>query len=159
MTRACDSIEKHQILAFKPLEIECHYRARHGDTTNLNILGTVHNGPVPPLLTHLPLLAIHIIGRCVVYAFHPPLLTSAADCFRSVEHARSPTLTHERTDYIFILTDRPAVVAGLLALPPVKDLVPGLPQKGISGSDHISLCAEMILSLKSGTAEDANSQT
>ncbi|KAJ7786408.1 Endonuclease/exonuclease/phosphatase [Mycena metata] len=43
------------------------------------------------------------------------------------------------------ISDRPAVVGGLLAPHIVKDLVPGLPQKGISGSDHISLCAEIIL--------------
>ncbi|KAJ7110130.1 Endonuclease/exonuclease/phosphatase [Mycena epipterygia] len=48
-------------------------------------------------------------------------------------------------DYIFLLTDRPAVVGGLLAPHAVKDLVPGLPQKGVCGSDHISLCAEILL--------------
>ncbi|KAJ7254027.1 Endonuclease/exonuclease/phosphatase [Mycena haematopus] len=47
--------------------------------------------------------------------------------------------------YIFILTDRPVAVDRLLSLPPVKDLVPGLPQKNICGSDHISLCAEIVL--------------
>ncbi|KAJ7361651.1 Endonuclease/exonuclease/phosphatase [Mycena albidolilacea] len=56
-------------------------------------------------------------------------------------------------DYIFILTDRPAVVDGLLSLPLVKDLVPGLPQKGICGSDHLSLCAEIILPPISPIAE------
>ncbi|KAJ7169963.1 Endonuclease/exonuclease/phosphatase [Mycena filopes] len=40
---------------------------------------------------------------------------------------------------------RPAVVGGLLAPHLVESLVPGLPQKGISGSDHISLCADIIL--------------
>jgi len=58
-------------------------------------------------------------------------------------------------DYIFILTHRPVAVSGLLSLPLVKDLVPGLPQKGICGSDHISLCAEIILSPQSGTLENA----
>ncbi|KAJ7492540.1 Endonuclease/exonuclease/phosphatase [Mycena latifolia] len=48
-------------------------------------------------------------------------------------------------DYIFILTHRPAVVSGLLAPHAAKDLDPGLPQKGVSGSDHISLCAEILL--------------
>ncbi|KAJ6604734.1 Endonuclease/exonuclease/phosphatase [Mycena vulgaris] len=48
-------------------------------------------------------------------------------------------------DYIFILTDRPAVVGGLLAPHIVKDLVPGLPQRGVCGSDHVSLCAEVLL--------------
>ncbi|KAJ6575204.1 Endonuclease/exonuclease/phosphatase [Mycena capillaripes] len=56
-------------------------------------------------------------------------------------------------DYIFILTDRPVAIGGLASLPHVKDLVPGLPQKGISGSDHVSLCAEIILSK---TAEDVD---
>ncbi|KAJ7103441.1 Endonuclease/exonuclease/phosphatase [Mycena belliarum] len=50
-----------------------------------------------------------------------------------------------KADYIFILSKRPAVVGGLLAPHTAKDLVPGLPQKGVSGSDHISLCAEILL--------------
>ncbi|KAK7064155.1 Endo/exonuclease/phosphatase domain-containing protein [Favolaschia claudopus] len=56
-------------------------------------------------------------------------------------------------DYIFILTDRPAVVSGLTSLPTVKHLIPGLPQKSITGSDHISLCAEVILSKVTKTAK------
>ncbi|KAJ7619112.1 Endonuclease/exonuclease/phosphatase [Mycena polygramma] len=50
-----------------------------------------------------------------------------------------------KVHYIFILTDRSVTIGGLLSLPLVKDLVPGLPRKEICGSDHISLCAEIIL--------------
>ncbi|KAJ7038106.1 Endonuclease/exonuclease/phosphatase [Mycena alexandri] len=64
-----------------------------------------------------------------------------------------------KAHYIFILTDRPAVVGGLLAPHIVKDLVPGLPQKGISGSDHISLCADIILPPITGSAENSEGQT
>ncbi|KAJ7487688.1 Endonuclease/exonuclease/phosphatase [Mycena galericulata] len=52
--------------------------------------------------------------------------------------------SHTMIDYIFVLTDRPAVVTGLLAPHITKDLDPGLPQKGICGSDHVSLCAEIL---------------
>ncbi|KAF7347763.1 Endo/exonuclease/phosphatase domain-containing protein [Mycena venus] len=75
--------------------------------------------------------------------FHEPEYTSYTHYWKTV------------LDYIFILTDRPVAVGGLLSLPLVKDLIPGLPQKGFCGSDHISLCAEMILSHKSGTIENA----
>ncbi|KAJ7837526.1 Endonuclease/exonuclease/phosphatase [Mycena olivaceomarginata] len=53
----------------------------------------------------------------------------------------------------FLPQHRPVVVDGLLSLPLVKDLVPGLPQKGICGSDHLSLCAEIILPPISPIAE------
>ncbi|KAJ6503446.1 Endonuclease/exonuclease/phosphatase [Mycena vitilis] len=53
-----------------------------------------------------------------------------------------------KVHYIFILTDRPVTIGGLSSLPLVKDLVPGLPQKDRCGSDHISLCADIILSPK-----------
>ncbi|KAF8216137.1 Endonuclease/exonuclease/phosphatase [Mycena galopus ATCC 62051] len=57
--------------------------------------------------------------------YHEPEYTSYTHYWKTV------------LDYIFILTNRPAAVGGLLSLPLVKDLVPGLPQKGICGSDHL----------------------
>ncbi|KAF8168012.1 Endonuclease/exonuclease/phosphatase [Crassisporium funariophilum] len=48
-------------------------------------------------------------------------------------------------DYIFIIDPktRPITVVGLLAPFEAKDMVPGLPRKTVSGSDHISLVAEL----------------
>lgn len=47
-------------------------------------------------------------------------------------------------DYIFVLdpVDRQSSVAALLSPHKLKDLKRGLPQKGVSSSDHISLAAE-----------------
>ncbi|KAI0036603.1 Endonuclease/exonuclease/phosphatase [Vararia minispora EC-137] len=48
-------------------------------------------------------------------------------------------------DYIFVI-DPPgkrSAVLGLLELPPSTALEPGLPRKGVSSSDHLSLCAEL----------------
>ncbi|KAF7339397.1 Endo/exonuclease/phosphatase domain-containing protein [Mycena sanguinolenta] len=76
--------------------------------------------------------------------YHEPEYTSYTHYWKTV------------LDYIFILTDRPVGVEGLLSPPPVKELVPGLPQKGICGSDHISLCAEITFgSPKSREIDDA----
>jgi RNA exonuclease NGL2 len=48
-------------------------------------------------------------------------------------------------DYIFIIepSTRRSVVTGLLKPHETKDLEPGLPQAGVCGSDHFSLCAEI----------------
>ncbi|KAK7694810.1 hypothetical protein QCA50_001998 [Cerrena zonata] len=48
-------------------------------------------------------------------------------------------------DYIFVLEPAgyPITVNGLAKPIPTTHLGPGLPQKGICGSDHISLCAEL----------------
>ncbi|KAF9569658.1 Endonuclease/exonuclease/phosphatase [Agrocybe pediades] len=48
-------------------------------------------------------------------------------------------------DYIFFIdgVNRPVTVTGLLAPLHESDLVPGLPKKGISGSDHTCLVAEL----------------
>ncbi|KAI0080079.1 Endonuclease/exonuclease/phosphatase [Panus rudis PR-1116 ss-1] len=48
-------------------------------------------------------------------------------------------------DYIFILepSQRPVTIVGLAKPIPTDKLDPGLPQKGVCGSDHISLCAEL----------------
>jgi len=49
-------------------------------------------------------------------------------------------------DYIFILNPpgKPVKVTGLLTPLKSEDLEPGLPQKRVSGSDHIPLVAEMM---------------
>lgn len=54
-------------------------------------------------------------------------------------------LTWVRPDYIFIIDaeDQHLVVAGILSPHQTKDLQPALPQTGICGSDHISICAEL----------------
>ncbi|KAJ7631000.1 Endonuclease/exonuclease/phosphatase [Roridomyces roridus] len=54
-------------------------------------------------------------------------------------------------DYIFILTDRNAVVTGLLAPHVTKNIELGLPQKGVCGSDHMSLCAEIRFEASNAT--------
>ncbi|GLB36236.1 putative endonuclease exonuclease phosphatase [Lyophyllum shimeji] len=48
-------------------------------------------------------------------------------------------------DYIFVLdpVDRRSTVVSLLSPHRTADLEPGLPQKGVSGSDHVSLAAEL----------------
>ncbi|KAL0951070.1 hypothetical protein HGRIS_007808 [Hohenbuehelia grisea] len=48
-------------------------------------------------------------------------------------------------DYIFIRDppQRRSVVTGVLKPHVTKDLEPGLPKKGVSASDHVSLCAEI----------------
>ncbi|KAJ6519910.1 Endonuclease/exonuclease/phosphatase [Mycena sanguinolenta] len=80
-----------------------------------------------------------------VKGYHEPENTSYTHYWKTV------------LDYIFILTDRRVAVDGLLSPPPVQDLVPGLPQKGVCGSDHIPLCAELTFgSPKSREMDDAN---
>ncbi|ETW86966.1 hypothetical protein HETIRDRAFT_99377 [Heterobasidion irregulare TC 32-1] len=48
-------------------------------------------------------------------------------------------------DYIFVIDppDRVSAVVGLLKPHQTSDLDPGIPRKGISGSDHVSLAAEL----------------
>ncbi|KIK71097.1 hypothetical protein GYMLUDRAFT_66309 [Collybiopsis luxurians FD-317 M1] len=49
-------------------------------------------------------------------------------------------------DYIFIL-DAPgghSMITGVLSGHSTEDLEPGLPQMGVCGSDHVSLCAEVL---------------
>jgi len=50
-------------------------------------------------------------------------------------------------DYIFVLdpVDRRSTVVSLLLPHRTADLEPGLPQKGVSASDHVSLAAELCL--------------
>ncbi|KAJ7783877.1 Endonuclease/exonuclease/phosphatase [Mycena maculata] len=60
-----------------------------------------------------------------------------------------------RLNYIFILTDRPAIVEGLLSPHNAQDLVPGLPQKGVCGSDHVSLCAEILFILPNSNRDES----
>ena len=57
-------------------------------------------------------------------------------------------------DYIFILepAERPATVNGVAKPIPTTHLEPGLPQKGICGSDHISLSAEISWRKRSNTS-------
>jgi len=49
-------------------------------------------------------------------------------------------------DYIFILdpTNHRSVVTGILTPHRTEDLVLGIPRKGVCGSDHVSLSAEVI---------------
>ncbi|KIM85320.1 hypothetical protein PILCRDRAFT_66690 [Piloderma croceum F 1598] len=50
-------------------------------------------------------------------------------------------------DYIFIL-DPPnvhSIVTGFSQPPRTEDLDPGIPRKGVCGSDHVSLCAEIMM--------------
>lgn len=60
----------------------------------------------------------------------------------SVEH--SLTL-RDLTDYIWVVDppNRKASVTRLLQPHTTENLHPGLPRKGISGSDHVSLAAEV----------------
>ncbi|KAI0815101.1 Endonuclease/exonuclease/phosphatase [Irpex lacteus] len=48
-------------------------------------------------------------------------------------------------DYIFVLppADRPVTVTGLAKPHTTEKLDPGIPMKGVCGSDHVSLCAEL----------------
>ena len=70
---------------------------------------------------------------------------------RARSHAPNPLLTTRPrleiavTDYIFVIDppDRVSSVVGLLKPHQTSDLDPGIPRKGISGSDHVSLAAEL----------------
>ncbi|KAJ7293660.1 Endonuclease/exonuclease/phosphatase [Mycena rebaudengoi] len=53
-----------------------------------------------------------------------------------------------KVHYIFVLTKRNTEIGGLVSPHRVEDLVPGLPQRGICGSDHISLMAEIFIMKK-----------
>jgi len=58
-------------------------------------------------------------------------------------------------DYIFVLDppSRTSHVVGLLKPHITKDMEPGLPQKGVCGSDHVSLLSEVVwTSTELGTA-------
>lgn len=48
-------------------------------------------------------------------------------------------------DYIFILDppNRPSSILSLLRPHKTEDIHPGLPKMGVSGSDHVSLAAEI----------------
>lgn len=76
---------------------------------------------------------------------------------RLAHFAQSSCLVLNRLclDYIFIL-DPPSHtshVVGLLKPHTTKDMEPGLPQKGVCGSDHISLVSEIVwTSMDLGTA-------
>ncbi|CAK5280252.1 unnamed protein product [Mycena citricolor] len=62
--------------------------------------------------------------------FHEPEYTSYTHWWKSV------------LDYIFFVEPRPLQITGFRAPHVVKNMELGLPQTGICGSDHISLCAE-----------------
>ena len=49
-------------------------------------------------------------------------------------------------DYIFVLDppSRTSHVVGLLKPHTTKDMEPGLPRKGVCGSDHVSLLSEIV---------------
>ncbi|KAI0348504.1 Endonuclease/exonuclease/phosphatase [Trametopsis cervina] len=51
-------------------------------------------------------------------------------------------------DYIFVVapSERPVAVVGIAKPHTTNDLDPGIPRKGVCGSDHISLCAELSFS-------------
>ncbi|KAF9270306.1 Endonuclease/exonuclease/phosphatase [Marasmius fiardii PR-910] len=56
-------------------------------------------------------------------------------------------------DYVFVI-DPPSVqstTVGLLSPPKTSDLEPGIPRQGVSGSDHVSLCAEIAFVQSSAT--------
>lgn len=76
------------------------------------------------------------------------LLEDSARCdlFR-LKYTYHKLLTQHITDYIFILDppDKRSVVIGLSRPHRTEDLDPGLPRKGVCGSDHISLSAEIML--------------
>ncbi|KAJ7225439.1 Endonuclease/exonuclease/phosphatase, partial [Mycena pura] len=80
--------------------------------------------------------------------YHEPEYTSYTHYWKARSNflASFSSLSATADDYIFISTNRPLIVHGLLAPHAVKDLVPGLPQEGVCGSDHVSLCAEILLS-------------
>jgi len=50
-------------------------------------------------------------------------------------------------DYIFILDplNVHSIVTGISQPPRTEDLDPGIPRKGVCGSDHVSLCAEIMM--------------
>ncbi|KAL0580365.1 RNA exonuclease ngl2 [Marasmius crinis-equi] len=49
-------------------------------------------------------------------------------------------------DYIFVIepANVQSTVVGLLSPPSTGDLKPGIPRQGVSGSDHVSLCVEIV---------------
>ncbi|KAF5374954.1 hypothetical protein D9758_000191 [Tetrapyrgos nigripes] len=50
-------------------------------------------------------------------------------------------------DYIFVIdSSSRSSVTGLLVPPKTEDLEPGLPRKGVCGSDHVSLSADLLFS-------------
>lgn len=59
------------------------------------------------------------------------------------------SLTASIIDYLFIIDppDRPSSVLSLLRPHSTGDIHPGLPKMGVSGSDHISLAAEICWSI------------
>ncbi|KAF8078530.1 Endonuclease/exonuclease/phosphatase [Lyophyllum atratum] len=85
---------------------------------------------------------------------HEPAYTSYTHYWKTVLGSSSPIsfsicliMTHLvcAQDYIFVLdpVDRRSTVVALLAPHRTEDLDPGLPQKGISSSDHVSLAADI----------------
>jgi hypothetical protein len=56
-------------------------------------------------------------------------------------------LTSDMLDYIFLLdSSKLLTVIGASEIPESSVLEPGLPRKGLSASDHISLTAEIVVS-------------
>ncbi|RDB28818.1 putative RNA exonuclease C9B6.11c [Hypsizygus marmoreus] len=90
-------------------------------------LAQIKDVEIPPTYGAKALLAPERRGR------YEPEFTSYTHYWKAV------------LDYIFILdpVDRRSCVVSLLAPHRAADLEPGLPQKGISSSDHISLAVEL----------------
>lgn len=57
-----------------------------------------------------------------------------------------PPVIHAVPDYIFVIDPpgRQHSITGFLKPPRTQDLEPGLPRKGVCGSDHVSLCVGLI---------------
>jgi len=74
-----------------------------------------------------------------------PLLEDSAR-FVHPAYDTCPLLKQSWPDYIFILDppSRTSHVVGLLKPHTTKDMEPGLPQKAICGSDHVSLLSEIV---------------
>ncbi|TFK41068.1 Endonuclease/exonuclease/phosphatase [Crucibulum laeve] len=73
--------------------------------------------------------------------FHEPEYTSYTHYWKSV------------LDYIFVLdpVDRSSKVTSLLSPHNVDDIRAGLPQKGVCGSDHVSLAADLVWATQTAT--------
>ena len=81
-------------------------------------------------------------------------------CARLVRltHNSCTSLNQSCLDYIFILDppSRTSHVVGLLKPHTTQDMEPGLPQKGICGSDHVSLVSEIVWTSTSLDSDGSN---
>jgi hypothetical protein len=71
-----------------------------------------------------------LLENCLRYATHP--LCSTQRLTLSI-------------DYIYVTTskDNPPVPMGYLQAPTTEQLQPGIPMKGVTGSDHVSLTVDV----------------